>query len=150
MSDDQMLLKVLWHPDVLLHDTDEGVFEAASSPLLAIGELHPESAPRIVNMKAMLERGPLAQQLEWASVPLRSHDVLELVHTSEYVEEVRRAAARRRSALHRYDGPWRWLVAGPDGSRQRGDGSLEAGAVRDCPDVCVDPTTRTPCSARSC
>src|SRR5947209_18799117 len=92
MSQGDPLLKVLWHPDVLLHDTGEGVFEAAPSPLMASGELHPESAPRILNMKAILERGPLAGQLDWPTVPLCSSDALELVHVPEYVDEVRRTA----------------------------------------------------------
>lgn len=43
---------MFWHPDVPWHDTGEGVFEAAPSPLLAAAETHPESAGRILNMRA--------------------------------------------------------------------------------------------------
>jgi acetoin utilization deacetylase AcuC-like enzyme len=86
-------VKVFWHPDVLLHDTGEGVFEAAASPLLDISERHPESGPRILNMKAMLERGPLASRLEWVSVPLHGEDELELVHTRTYLDDLRAAVA---------------------------------------------------------
>jgi acetoin utilization deacetylase AcuC-like enzyme len=86
-------LTVYWHPDVLLHDTGEGVFEACPSPLIAAAETHPESAGRILNMKSILERGPLASALEWAPVPLHGEDELELVHTPAYLDEVRRSAA---------------------------------------------------------
>lgn len=40
-----MGIDVFWHPDVLRHDTGSGVFEAASSPLLEVPELHPEGNP---------------------------------------------------------------------------------------------------------
>ncbi len=86
-------LTVFWHPDVLLHDTGEGVFEAGASPLISVPELHPESAPRILNMKSILERGPLAPALEWAPVALHDEDELELVHTAAYLDELRKTAA---------------------------------------------------------
>jgi acetoin utilization deacetylase AcuC-like enzyme len=86
-------LAVYWHQDVLLHDTGAGVFEAAASPLMAAAERHPESAPRILNMKAILERGPLAPAISWETVPLHPDSEFELVHSAEYVEDLRRAAA---------------------------------------------------------
>ncbi len=86
-------LTVFWHPDVLLHDTGEGVFEAPASPLISDRERHPESAPRILNMKSILERGPLAPALDWAPVPLHGEDELELVHTAAYLDQLRKTAA---------------------------------------------------------
>jgi len=94
-------LAVFWHPDVLLHDTGAGVFEAAASALMTSDELHPESAPRILNMKAILERGPLAASVTWEPVRLCAEDELRLVHSSEYLDELRRVSqdgARRLSA----------------------------------------------------
>ena len=93
MTGAERSLSVFWHPDVLLHDTGEGVFEAPPSPLIAAAEPHPESATRILNMKSMLERGPLASALEWLPVPLHGEDELELVHTPAYLDEVRGSAA---------------------------------------------------------
>ena len=103
-------LTVFWHPDVLLHDTGEGVFEASPSPLIAAPETHPESAARILNMKSILERGPLASVLEWAPVPLHGEDELERVHTPAYLEEVRRsgAAGGRRYTATTVLGPGSW------------------------------------------
>ena len=37
-----------WHDDCLLHDTGSGLFEAGPSPLLAVPELHPENAERLL------------------------------------------------------------------------------------------------------
>ena len=82
-------LAVFWHDDVLRHDTGSGLFEHAPSPLLAEGELHPENALRIRNMKAILERGPLSQHLRFH--PGRHADPAELtlVHDEDYVESIR-------------------------------------------------------------
>jgi acetoin utilization deacetylase AcuC-like enzyme len=85
-------LSVFWHPDVLLHDAGSGVFEAAASPLMELDELHPESAPRLLNMKAMLERGPLSPLVTWRPVKLRPEDALGMVHSARYLEELRRAS----------------------------------------------------------
>ena len=108
-------LTVFWHPDVLLHDTGEGVFEAPPSSLIGSSEAHPESAPRILNMKSILDRGPLASALEWAPVPLHGEDELELVHTAAYLDDVRRSAAAggRRFTATTVLGPRSWpaLVA---------------------------------------
>jgi acetoin utilization deacetylase AcuC-like enzyme len=103
-------LTVFWHEDVLLHETGTGVFEAAPSPLMAVGERHPESAPRILNMKAILERGPLAGDLSWAEVPLHHTSELELVHDREYLAEVLASAegGGRRYSSTTVLGPRSW------------------------------------------
>lgn len=85
-------LAVFWHPDVLLHDTGSGVFEASASALMAVDERHPESAPRILNMKAILERGPLASVTSWETVHLHRESELELVHSAQYLDDLRRTA----------------------------------------------------------
>ena len=58
-------LAVFWHPAVLEHDTGEGVFEAPPSALLAEQVRHPESAPRLANMKSLLERGPVRERIAY-------------------------------------------------------------------------------------
>jgi acetoin utilization deacetylase AcuC-like enzyme len=93
VSDPGPSLAVFWHPDVLRHDTGAGVFEAAASSLMAADELHPESAARILNIKSMLERGPLAGCVDWPEVSLHGEDELELVHTAEYLDGLRHSAA---------------------------------------------------------
>jgi acetoin utilization deacetylase AcuC-like enzyme len=84
-------LAVFWHPDVLLHNTGSGVFEAAPSPLIQYGEPHPESAVRILNMKSILERGPLASRISWKAVTLHPASELETVHSAAYLDELRQA-----------------------------------------------------------
>ena len=86
-------LDVFWHDDALLHETGSGVFEQPPSPLLAEPELHPENAVRILNMKAVLERGPLAGHLRWRDGRHAEAAELELVHDRAYVEGVREFCA---------------------------------------------------------
>ncbi len=88
------LLDVFWHRDVLLHDTGLGVLERPPSPLLARQEPHPEGIARILNMKAILERGPLAGHVRFR--PGRPADAaeLELVHEPEYVQALRALCAQ--------------------------------------------------------
>ncbi|HEU4448663.1 MAG TPA: class II histone deacetylase [Gaiellaceae bacterium] len=82
-------MDVFWHDDALRHDTGAGVFEQPPSPLLAEPELHPENAVRIRNMKAILERGPLAPELGWREGRHAVPEELALVHDPAYVESVR-------------------------------------------------------------
>lgn len=103
-------LTVFWHPDVVLHDAGEGVFEAAPSVLMAAGEPHPESAGRVLNIKAILERGPLATSLEWPPVRLHADEELEMVHTPAYLDDLRQSAAAggRRFTSTTVLGPRSW------------------------------------------
>jgi acetoin utilization deacetylase AcuC-like enzyme len=87
------VLDVFWHADALLHDTGSGVFEQPASPLLAEPELHPENAVRLINMKAILERGPLSGQIRWREGRHADPEELELVHDPAYVASVRRFCA---------------------------------------------------------
>lgn len=109
------MLDVFWHDDVLLHDTGSGVFEAAPSPLLAEPELHPENAVRLLNMKAILERGPLSQHVRWREG--RHADTAELaaVHDPAYVESIGEACAagggRLTSTTVVSEGSWQAALA---------------------------------------
>ncbi len=121
-------LTVFWHPDVLSHTTGAGVFEAAASPLMAGDEPHPESAARVLNMKAILERGPLAAGLKWASVPTHADEELEMVHSRSYLDDLRRAAADggRRFTSTTVLGPRSWpaLVAAASASMEAAQAAL--------------------------
>jgi acetoin utilization deacetylase AcuC-like enzyme len=83
------MLDVFWHDDALLHDTGTGLFEQPPSPLLAEQELHPENAVRVLNMKSILERGPLAAKIRWHEGRHAGVEELTLVHDPAYVESVR-------------------------------------------------------------
>lgn len=91
-------IQVFWDARVLDHDTGSGFWEAAPSALLAEPELHPESAPRIRNMKAVLERGPVADAVVWRPGRLATEAELTTVHSESYVREVRELTERGGTA----------------------------------------------------
>ena len=82
------MIDVFWHDDALLHDTGRGVFEQPPSPLLAEPELHPENAVRVLNMKAILERGPLSPHIRRREGRHATRAELELLHDPAYVDSV--------------------------------------------------------------
>lgn len=86
-------LQVFWDARVLDHDTGAGFWEAAPSQLLAEQETHPENAIRVRNMKAVLERGPVAEALDWRPGRLATVDELTTVHDPSYVESIRQLCA---------------------------------------------------------
>ncbi len=86
-------LHVFWHEAVLLHDTGAGLFEVEATPLVAEPEPHPETAHRLRNMKAILERGPLRETLVWREGRLADPEELALVHEPAYVKHIRELSA---------------------------------------------------------
>jgi acetoin utilization deacetylase AcuC-like enzyme len=85
------VIDVFFDERVLAHDAGSGVFEAGPSPLVAVPELHPENAERLANMRAILERGPLAPRLRWHPGRLAEQDELETVHDAAYLASIRQA-----------------------------------------------------------
>jgi acetoin utilization deacetylase AcuC-like enzyme len=84
-----MTMDLFWHDDALRHDTGSGLFEQPPSPLLDEPELHPENAVRIRNMKAILERGPLAAHIRRRDGRHADPEELLLMHDEDYVDSVR-------------------------------------------------------------
>ena len=84
-------LDVFWHPVVLEHDTGSGLWEAPSSDLLDVEELHPENDERVRNMRSVLLRGPLASRIGWRDGRLAEMRELESVHDPDYVASIRSA-----------------------------------------------------------
>lgn len=105
-------MDVFTHPDIWLHDTGRGVFEAPASPLLSEPEVHPESAARLRNVKAILERGSLSNFVLWREGRHAQAEELELVHDRPYIDFLRRAAETGR-VLSRTTpvGPGSWPAA---------------------------------------
>jgi acetoin utilization deacetylase AcuC-like enzyme len=85
-------IAVFFDPRVLDHDTGAGVFEAAPSPYLEVAEPHPENAARIRNMRSVLERGPLADRLDWPLAATGADeaavDDMALFHDRAYLESL--------------------------------------------------------------
>jgi acetoin utilization deacetylase AcuC-like enzyme len=87
----QRSIDVFYDDRVLGHDTGAGHFDTEEAGLLAVPELHPENVERVLNMKAVLERGPLAPRLRWHAGRLATTEELEVVHAPTYVAEIQAA-----------------------------------------------------------
>lgn len=81
-------LTVLWHDDVLNHDTGRGFWDQPSHPLFEVSEPHPENADRLRNMRSVLLRGPIAEYLRWKPGRHATLDELKSVHDAEYVDRI--------------------------------------------------------------
>ena len=73
-------LAVFWHADALAFDTGAGVFEAPPSPLLDTQMPHPEGPERIRNIRSVLQRGPVADRLDWHDGRLATRDEVLRFH----------------------------------------------------------------------
>ncbi len=81
-------LAVVWHPDVLKHDPGRGCYEYEASPLMEIDEPHPETPDRIVNIRSILKRGEISEQIDWRDGRHASKDEIARFHTQQYIEEI--------------------------------------------------------------
>jgi acetoin utilization deacetylase AcuC-like enzyme len=82
-------IAVYFGPLALRHDTGTGVFETDPSPLLAVAEIHPESAPRLENMVSILQKGPIADRLDWSEAPPAEIEAMARFHDAAYLEKLR-------------------------------------------------------------
>ncbi len=83
-------LTVFWDDRVLLHDTGVAFGEVPASPLVEIQEKHVENADRLINMRSVLERGPISDSMAWAQGRLATIEELEAVHPRQYIDDVRK------------------------------------------------------------
>jgi acetoin utilization deacetylase AcuC-like enzyme len=86
-------LRVFWHDDCLLHDGGHGVLEGTPSPYLAMLEPHVETAMRVINIKSILEKGPLQDRLDLRTGRHATDDEILTFHTSAYLDEIKAADA---------------------------------------------------------
>ena len=85
--DDKLL--VYWDDRVLLNDTGMAFGEAPASPLLDIREKHVENADRILNMRSILQKGPVRDHLEWRDGRLASVEEIAAAHPQHFIDAVR-------------------------------------------------------------
>ena len=107
-------IDVFWDERVLEHDTGSGLFDTEERALLAVPELHPENVERILNMKSVLERGPIAAHVRWHPGRLAELAELAVVHETRLPAIDRRGGPARRRPLHEDDsvsGSWAALAA---------------------------------------
>lgn len=93
-------IDVFWHDDVLNLDTGFGVFEAPPSDLLETQMEHPESSPRLVNMRAILRKGPVAERLVWHTGRHATREELLRFHTANFLEIIEAADQNGRRFNH--------------------------------------------------
>lgn len=111
---DEERISVFWDARVLEHDTGHGMWETVASDLLDEQERHPENAVRMRNMRSVLERGPVADRLDWRPGRLATVAELETVHTPEYVASIRdqtRTGSWLTSTTKVAEGSWEPLLA---------------------------------------
>jgi acetoin utilization deacetylase AcuC-like enzyme len=117
---------------VLGHDTGAGLFDTEEGAgLLAVPELHPENVERVLNMKAVLERGPLAPRLRWHAGRLAATEELERVHERDYVRAVQDACEHGgRFTKTTFVGPGSWeaLLAAAGTCLEAADAVLDSRA----------------------
>jgi len=121
-------IDVFYDDRVLLHDTGAGLFDTEEADLLAVPELHPENVERVQNMRAVLERGPLAPRLRWHPGRLATVEELEVVHEPAYVRSLEEACEHGgRFTKTTFVGPgsWRALLAAAGTCLEAADAVLE-------------------------
>lgn len=89
------MLRLYWHDDCMLHDAGEGVLESRPSPYLAIHEPHVETSMRVLNIKSMLETGPLKDHIDKRIGRHATEDEIMTFHKPAYLEEIKAADAAR-------------------------------------------------------
>jgi acetoin utilization deacetylase AcuC-like enzyme len=122
-------IDVFYDERVLGHDTGAGLFDTEDASLLAVPELHPENPERVLNMRSVLERGPLAPHLRWHPGRLAEVAELETVHDPAYVRTIREACesggGRFTKTTFVVPGSWEALLAAAGTCLEAADAVLE-------------------------
>jgi acetoin utilization deacetylase AcuC-like enzyme len=111
---DGRTIGVWWHDDVLVHDTGFGVWEQPGSDLVQIPDRHPENDVRIRNMRAILERGPIASSIRWAEGRHATKEELATIHDRSYIEWIQekvRSGGGRLADESTVISPGTWVAA---------------------------------------
>jgi acetoin utilization deacetylase AcuC-like enzyme len=82
---------ILWHPDVLAHDSGAGLFDTPDPGWLEAPELHPENAERMRNMHGALMS--LGDAVAWRDGRHATEDELTWLHDPDYLARMQAACA---------------------------------------------------------
>lgn len=85
-------LRVYWHDDCMLHDGGDSVLENEPPDFIVLPEPHVESAQRVLNIKGMLEKGPLKDRVDLRNGRHASDDEILSFHTPTLLNEIKAAA----------------------------------------------------------
>lgn len=107
-------LRVYWHDDCMLHDGGDSVLENEPPDFIVMPEPHVETAMRVLNIKGILEKGPLKDRIDLRiGRPATDEEILSF-HTPAHLAAMKVAAANPEPV--RIDG----------GGTVVADGTLEA------------------------
>ncbi|MEO1554681.1 MAG: hypothetical protein AAFR82_12190, partial [Pseudomonadota bacterium] len=85
---------VFWHPDCFKHDTGRGCYDLPGSPLMEVLEPHPETAERLINIKSILEKGPIHAKIKWHKGAHADRSDLAAFADPDYLDDVYERAAQ--------------------------------------------------------
>jgi acetoin utilization deacetylase AcuC-like enzyme len=109
---------------MLKHDPGRGCYEYEPSPLMTVDEPHPETPDRLLNIKSILEKGPIGDRLTWLAGRHARREEIERFHTAAYVDSIFEA---EKAGPTRIDGAGTVVAAGSTEAAMAAAGSgLEA------------------------
>ena len=85
------ILRVYWHEDCTLHNGGNSVLEYEPPAYIVLPDPHVETAMRILNIKGILETGPLKNRLDLRIGRQATDDEILTFHTPSYLEEIKAA-----------------------------------------------------------
>lgn len=88
MSISEQSMAIFFDPQCLDYVLPGGVFEMPMSPLLKIPMAHPEGPERIANIRAILQRGPLAARFNWHCAAAATEAELRNFHSEGYLADL--------------------------------------------------------------
>ena len=101
------ILRVYWHEDCMLHNGGDSVLENEPPAYIVMPEPHVETAMRILNIKGILETGPLKNRIDLRIGRQATDDEILTFHTPAYLEEIKAVDAKPEPVV----GAGRWLLA---------------------------------------
>ncbi|EFJ08230.1 hypothetical protein SELMODRAFT_185423 [Selaginella moellendorffii] len=83
-------IHVFWHDGMLKHEPLHGIFDSLSGAgrLLAVLDQHPENATRVLNIKSILEKGPISPRIVWHQGRMATIQELHLFHDPDYIQKL--------------------------------------------------------------
>lgn len=87
------ILRVYWHDDCMRHNGGDSVLEDEPPAYIVMPEPHVETAMRILNIKGILEAGPLKDRIDLRIGRHATDDEILTFHTPAYLEEIKAADA---------------------------------------------------------
>ncbi len=86
-------LRVYWHDDCLLHNGGDSVLESEPPDYIVLPEPHVETAQRVLNIRGILQKGPLQDRLDLRNGRAATDADILSFHTPAYLDSIKAADA---------------------------------------------------------